>query len=386
MAIILNEINTNRHLKAGIQEEIMFNGLGMNLGNLSRLSDAKTRSISAENFTGEKGKAAIGMNGAAAGCARDLGEGWKVSPFVIIKPGETFTMADIEGPGAIQSMWCTGYSGPNYIIRIYWDDQEVPSVECPVGAFFGYGYETNVDGTTGKFPFLNSLPVMVAPNRGMNCFWEMPFRKRCRITMENRDAREHALYYQINYTLTEVPEDAAYFHAQYRQTRPVPYAEEYTIVDGIKGKGHYVGTALFVTLNGAGGWWGEGEIKFYMDGDGKYPTIAGTGTEDYFGGAYDWDVNGKYNTYSGPYMGMYCVEQPDGLYRSQQRFMMYRWHIMDPVRFDEDLKVTIQDLGWRSEGRYLSRRDDFMSVAYWYQTIPAAPFPPLPSKDELEIN
>lgn len=115
-------------------------------------------------------------------------------------------------------------------------------------------------------------------------------------------------------------------------------------------------------------------------------SICGTGTEDYFGGAYDWDVNGKYNTYSGPFMGMYSVTQPDGLYGSQQRFSLYRWHVMDPIRFESGLKVTLQDLGWHRGGRYLPRRDDFMSVAYWYQTLPAEKFPPLPSIDELEIT
>jgi hypothetical protein len=133
------------------------------------------------------------------------------------------------------------------------------------------------------------------------------------------------------------------------------------------------------------GWWGEGEIKFFMDGDKEFPTICGTGTEDYFGGAYNWDANGKYTTYSGPYMGMYQVIQPDALYGSQQRFSLYRWHIMDPIRFETDLKVTLQDLGWRSGGRYLSRQDDFASVAYWYQTLPAAAFPKFPERNALEV-
>jgi Protein of unknown function (DUF2961). len=364
----------------------MFNGLDMGLGNLSRISDAKTRSISAENFTGEKGKAAMATEGMGAGCARDLGQGWKISPSIVVAKHSTFTLADIEGPGAIQSIWLTGnVVNPDNIIRFYWDGQEFPSVEAPVSAFFAYGFANNIDGTTGKFPTLSSLPVLVAPNRGCNCFWEMPFRGHCKITLENLSDDDRVCYFQINYTLTEIPEDMAYFHAQYRQAKPVDFKAEYTILDGVKGRGQYVGTALFVNLNAAGGWWGEGEIKFYMDGDTKFPTICGTGTEDYFGGAYDWDINGKYNTYSGPFMGMYSVIQSDALYGSQQRFSMYRWHIMDPIRFENDLRVTIQDLGWHRGGRYLSRRDDFMSVAYWYQTIPAEKFPPLPTIDELEI-
>ena len=131
-------------------------------------------------------------------------------------------------------------------------------------------------------------------------------------------------------------------------------------------------------------WWGEGEIKFYIDGDAEFPTICGTGTEDYFGGAYNWDVDGQYVTYTTPFMGMHQVIRPDGLYKSQQRFGMYRWHIMDPIRFDQDLRVTIQALGWRSGGRYLALQPDMASVAYWYQRLPAAPFPSLPDADYLE--
>ena len=193
------------------------------------------------------------------------------------------------------------------------------------------------------------------------------------------------LFYQINGTKTEVPEDAAYFHAQFRRTNPVPYKQDHIIVDGIQGQGHYVGCALFVGLNGANHWWGEGEVKFFIDGDDKFPTICGTGTEDYFCGAYDWDYNGQYQTYSTPFAGMYQVIQPDGLYLSQQRFSMYRFHIMDPIRFQKDLKVTIQDLGWRNDDRYLPRQDDIASVAYWYQTLPARKFPPFPCRDALEI-
>jgi hypothetical protein len=211
----------------------------------------------------------------------------------------------------------------------------------------------------------------------------MPFRRRCRLTLENRYHEDIVCYYQINYTLTEVPDDAAYFHAQFRRTNPLPYGQPYTILDGVRGWGHYAGTVLAVGVNN-NGWWGEGEIKFYIDGDGAFPTICGTGTEDYFGGAYNWDVDGRYVPFTTPFMGMQ-VFRPDGLYRSQQRFCMYRWHVMDPVRFQQDLRVTIQALGWRSGGRYLPLQDDFSSVAIWYQTLPTAAFPALPGADYLEI-
>jgi len=359
-----------------------FNYLGMTLGNLSRLSKAKTRSISAENPSGEKGKGGMAAEGTGASCARDLGLGWKVSPSVVIEPGQTYVVADIEGPGAIQSMWVTGEFarkqglGRFYILRIHWDDQEAPSVECPVGDFFASGW--------GQFAQVNSVPVAVNPGGGYNCFWEMPFRKHCRITLENRHREPMTLYYQVNYTLTDIPDDAAYFHAQFRRVNPLPYRQPYTIVDGIKGMGHYIGTALAWGVNNCG-WWGEGEIKFYLDGDNAFPTICGTGTEDYFGGAYNWDVGGQYVAYSTPFLGMHQVLRPDGTYRSQQRFSMYRWHVMDPIRFEADMRVTIQALGWRDGRRYLALQDDIASVAYWYQTLPTAPFPELPDRDYLEI-
>ncbi len=354
-----------------------FNGLGMSLGNLSLLSKAKTRSISPENFTGDKGEGGKAISGTGAQCARELGQGWKISPSVNIDPGETFTLADITGPGAIQSMWITGPIGRDFILRMYWDGQESPSVECPLPDFFALPWSV--------YSQINSVPISVNPKGGLNSFWEMPFRKHCKITLQNNHPSEKQVcYYQINYTLTEIPENAAYFHAQFRRKNPLPYGEVYTILDGVKGQGHYVGTSMGWGINN-NLWWGEGEIKFYLDGDRAFPSICGTGTEDYFGGAWNWDVDGKYVTYSTPYLGMHQVIKPDGLYSTQHRHSMYRWHVMDPIRFEEDLRVTIQALGWRSEGRYLPGQHDISSVAYWYQTLPTVKFPDLPTRDLLEI-
>jgi len=358
-------------------KEKPFNGLYLNLGNLYRLSHAVTRSISPENFTGEKGKGGMSIDGPAKKAARDLGQGWKVSPYIHIEPGETFVLADIKGPGAIQQIWMTPTGNWRFsILRFYWDGEKEPSVEVPVGDFFACGW--------GKYAQVSSLAVCVNPGSGLNCYWVMPFRKSCKITMENLDEKRMTLYYQINYTLTEIPDDAAYFHAQFRRTNPLPYKSVYTIVDCIKGWGHYVGTYMCWQSNN-NGWWGEGEIKFYIDGDKDFPTICGTGTEDYFCGSYCFTVDGKYRAFTTPYSGMPQVIIPDGLWQSQQRFGLYRWHIMDPIRFEKDLRVTIQALGWRSGGRYLPLQDDISSVAFWYQQEPHAKFPPLPSKDELEI-
>lgn len=363
-------------------------GISNNLGNLFKLSDAKTRSISPENFGGEKGKGGMATEGTGANAARGLGQGWKISPSVKIPSKTTFTMAEINGSGAIQHIWMTpaGIKWRYAIIRIYWDDEKEPSVEAPMGDFFCMGWN--------QYAPVNSLAVTVNPGSAFNCYWVMPFRKKAKITIENLADEEFRLYYQVDYVETTVPDDAAYFHAQFRRTNPVPYKEVYTLVDGIKGKGHYVGTYIAWGVHN-NGWWGEGEIKFYIDGDKDFPTICGTGTEDYFCGSYDFDVRKKnsagvdvveYQEFNTAYVGLPQVIRGDGHYQVMQRFGMYRWHIPDPIRFEKDLKVTIQALGWRGDGRYLPLQDDIASVVFWYQTEPHGTFPKLPERDKLEVN
>ncbi len=356
--------------------ESAFDGLDLGLGNLYRVSKAQSRSISPENFTGEKGQAGRATEGTGKNAARDLGQGWKVSPSVSVKAKSTFKLAEIDGPGAIQSIWMTPTGNWRWsILRFYWDGETEPSVECPVGDFFACGW--------GKYCQLNSLPVCVNPGSAFNCYWQMPFRKKCRITLENIDDKDMVLYYQINYTLTDLPADAAYFHAQFRREDPLKAKGLYTILDRVEGRGQYVGTYLAWEVHSTG-WWGEGEIKFFLDGDKEFPTICGTGTEDYFCGSYNFDREGKYTEFCTPFTGLAQVIRPDGTYNSQQRFGLYRWHIPDPIRFEKDLKVTIQALGWASGGRYLPLQDDIASVAFWYQTEPHQAFPKLPSRDELE--
>jgi hypothetical protein len=372
-------------LSASAQEK--FNGLGVNLGNLYRLSDAKTRSISPENLNGEKGKGGMATTGTGAGPSKELGQKWKVSPSVVIKKHTIYTVAEIDGPGAIQHIWMTPTGNWRYsILRFYWDDETTPSVEVPVGDFFCMGW--------GKYSPLQSLAVVVNPGSAFNCYWPMPFRKKCRITMENIDDRDMVLYYQVDYTLTDVPKDAGYFHAQFRRVNPLPFKKDYVLVDSIKGKGQYVGTYLAYGSH-KNGWWGEGEIKFFMDGDTQFPTVNGTGTEDYFCGSYDFDSSKKnnagietseYTEFCSPYSGLPQVIRGDGHYEVAQRFGLYRWHIADPIRFEKDLKVTIQDLGWHSDGRYMPLQDDIASVVFWYQSEPHGAFPVFPSKDELEVN
>jgi hypothetical protein len=359
-----------------------FHGLVSGMNTLHRLSAAQTRSISPENFTGEKGKAGMATEGTGQNAARELGRGWKVSPSVRIKAKSTFTLAEIDGPGAIQQIWMTPAPLDKTrwnILRFYWDGEEQPSVEVPLGDFFACGW--------GKYCQINSLAVCVNPGSAFNCYWTMPFRKKAKVTMENLDDRDMTLYYQINYALAPVSDDAAYFHAQFRRVPKLPVKTVYTILDGVAGRGQYVGTYLAWEVRSPG-WWGEGEIKFFMDGDREFPTIAGTGTEDYFCGSYNFEnrETRKYQTFSTPYTGLAQVLPADLIYLPGQRFGLYRWHVTDPVRFQQDLKVTIQALGWQTGGRYLPLEDDIASVAYWYQAEPHARFPALPGKEDLQVK
>jgi hypothetical protein len=355
---------------------------GPALHNIFLLSHAKTRSISAENPTGEKGKGGMATEGAGARAARDLGQGWKVSPCITLPARTTVTLAEIQGPGTIQHIWNTVH--PDWwrrlVFRAYWDDEPTPSIETPLGDFFCNGWCRRCN--------VNSLPIAVNPAGGFNSYWPMPFRRSARITIENLwDEDCHGYYYQITYALTEVPEEAGYLHAQFRRSNPLPYKQVHTLLDGVQGQGHYVGTYLAWQVNN-NGWWGEGEMKFYLDGDGDFATIVGTGTEDYFGGAWNFEhPPGQYGVYSTPFLGMpqVIMAGEGGMYQSQQRHGMYRWHIPDPIRFENDIRVTIQALGWRSGGRYLPLQDDISSTVWWYQREPHAPFPPLPDRDGLEV-
>lgn len=338
------------------------------LGSLPLLGGARTRSVSPENPTGEKGKGGRAVPDPEkipfSGAASDLGQGWKVNPFKKVKSGETLTIMDVEGPGVIQHIWLVAdpAKGRSHIIRFYWDDEETPSIESPVTDFFAVGHN--------KFARVNSLAVIVNPQSAFNCYWPMPFRKRVKITFSNEDKDElNLLTYQITYAETEVPENAGYFHAQWRRTVTDRANPDYAIIDSIKGKGKYAGTFLAWTQL-SDGWFGEGEIKFYIDGDTEFPTICGTGTEDYLCGSYGFP-----EVYSTAYVGNVLKHAGDD---GPPKWSLYRWYIMDPIFFDEDLRVTIQALGWWPNGKYQPLADDIASVAYWYQEEPHAAFPRLP--------
>ena len=349
------------------------------LHNLTLKKNIRTFSLSAENVNGEKGKGGMATVGNAGDAARELGQGWKVNPYVVIKPHQNYNIAEIFGQGAIKHIWMVDSSADprGTILRIYFDGQKNPSVCVPLYDFF-------CNANHLEFAQINSLPITYNPRRGMNCYFEMPYFKSFRIEIENLHTEDIMVYYQIDCEEKEIEENSLYFHAQFRRVNPLPYMEAYTILDNIKGNGVYVGTYMNWGVK-SNGWWGEGEIKFYIDGDKDFPSICGTGTEDYFGGAYNFDVDGKYVEFSSPYQGLSKVSKTDSTYASQRYFNMYRFHITDPIYFREDIKVTIQALGWRSEGRYLPLRDDISSVAYWYSDNLEDTYPAFPSKNDLEI-
>lgn len=365
----------------------MYHTLGGNLGFLPFLRNGRSRSINAENPNGEKGKAAMASS--------PLGPARKGSPCLTdIRPGEKVNLANIIGPGIINHIWITvtnktsesdRYVLRDLVLRMYWEDEEKPSVECPLGDFFccGFGQECNI----------NSLPITVVPSRGLNSYFQMPFHKSARIELENQHANAiSGFFYQIDFTLyDELPKDTGYFHAQWRRQKITELKKDYVIVDNIRGKGHYVGTYIGLTTLERY-WWGEGEVKFYVDDDEEFPTQCSTGMEDYFGGSWSFakQENGKTieQTYTTPYIGYPYYSRTDETIHNdyhnddimpQRGF--YRWHIQDPVCFYENIKVTLQQIGVGYQGLF-ERQDDLCSVAYWYQTLPHNLFPDFPTKEE----
>lgn len=360
---------------------------GFGLESLCVGGSAVSRSITPENPTGETGGGGRATTGTGAEMARDLGPGWKISPSILLTSGERRDLARIEGPGVIRHLWITVLAEQlrTFVLRFYWNDSDYPSVEVPLGDFFASGLKT--------IKQIDSIPVTVNPKCALNCWWVMPFAEGCRVELENLSPDDAYVYYQLDYTLEDVSKDSLYFHASFRRSNPLPYQQTHTILDGVTGRGRYVGTYIAWGVNNSG-WWGEGEVKAYIDDDTEFPTICGTGTEDYFLGSYNFEKFDaeEYCEFTNSYSGLPVVEKPDGVYRSQMRFGMYRWHVLDPIHFTNRIRVTIQALGWRnwpSDGpgrRYLPLQDDIASTAFWYQTLPSERLQPLPCRDDLEIN
>lgn len=347
-----------------------------------------SRSISAENVYGRPGAGgmaeldspqedvlALGQVWTPAdqfptSAAARLGKKYKVRPCIQLAPGKETVLMDVDGPGCIRHIWMTvdAVYTRQLILRMYWDGEEKPSVEVPLGDFF-----CNANKYEGR---VLSVPVNVNPNNGLNCFFPMPFRRHAKITVEKiHPSADIIFFYTINYTLEEIPEDALYFHASFNRSNPLPYGEDFVIADGIEGKGQFMG--CYMTWHQkSDGWWGEGEIKMFIDDDEEYPTVCGTGTEDYFGGAW-----GFFDTFSAPFMGFPTGKEN----KVGVRHSLYRFHIPDPVYFESRFRATIQALGWHTISQhYMPLQDDISATAYWYQTEPHAPVRPVPGLYELE--
>lgn len=306
----------------------------------------------------------------------------------IIMPGETMTLMDCSGPGEISSWWQGGYTGSDCIIRITYDHQDYPSVEAPLCAFFAYPFDSVKRDHSGKFPLLNSLPVVVTAYKGLNCFWKMPFREHCLVTLENRGKEERSVYWMITGEYKNLPDDILYFHASYREARPVEEGKVYTVIDHISGRGHFAGCAAGFELNDATCWC-EGEVKMFIDGE-DAPSLNYTGTEDYFGGSFNFGIDSsalrQYSDFSSPFAGVYSISyQESKRIYAPNRFMAYRWHLPDPIRFRKSFRMTMQNFGIRDGEKY-SRRDHIVSMAYWYQLLPAERLLPLPPPEVLSGN
>lgn len=300
----------------------------------------------------------------------------------IVAPGETRVLADLKGPAVIRHIWLTfNEARPNWleaggsarpdeiVLRMYWDGDAEPAVEAPVGDFFGAGF--------GLRRELKSVPVQVETGDGYNCYWPMPFFKRGVITITNESQKNiRSFYYHIDYTEEEkLSQKTAYFCAQYKNEFPEKTGSDYLILDA-EGEGHYVGTVMSARSRSPF-WFGEGDAKFYVDGDEK-PTIQGTGTEDYF--LMAWGLNET----NFPYFG--CTYMSTDFEDLGTEYCLYRWHIADPVRFTKSLRFEIEHKGWISDDEtesgkvegHVEREDDIATVAFWYQVGQPKRFTTLP--------
>lgn len=346
----------------------------MTLRALPRELGIPTRQASAENPTGAKGMGArrdpdpTDADLVYSAPALALGRGWKVRPYVPLPAGQELVLADISGPGIITQLFLTSDAPQlrSLVLRAWWDGESSASVEAPMGDFFGIGHD--VPGVT-----YTSAVVTVAPERGCNAWWPMPFRRHAKLTLTNDGVEDvRIVAWRVTWQERDVPEGVGLFHARFRETRTGLHRPEHIVLEDVHGRGTYVGTSLALTALSPG-WWGEGEVKVYLDGDADFPSIVDNGTEDYFGGAWGFgrdllppDADGlrRERPFASAYLGCPLVSEPEDPIR---RFSLYRWHVLDPIGFEQDIRVTVQALGWGDDGRYAIRSDHYATVAYWYQ-------------------
>jgi hypothetical protein len=328
----------------------------------------ESRSISFENPTGEPGD--------GGKTASKLGTGRKGFPAKGIAPGETVVLCDIDGPGTIRHIWMTGgfkdrtVALRSMVIRAYWENQEHPSVECPLGDFMGFAH--------GKVNAYQSAVHSVGINAALNIWLPMPFNDRARITLTNEGNETITLFYQIDYTIRDKhPENFGRLHVCFVRENPTTLTEDFEILPKRTGQGRFIGTVLGIrTLEG--NWWGEGEVKIYMDGDTEFPTICGTGSEDY--------VCLSYGMQQTPYFYHGCSWNNDGF------ISMYRWHLPDPIYWKKECRITIQQIGYSREHQQKTgsalyeRQDDWSSATFWYEPVPGAPLPDFPGLESRVAN
>lgn len=331
-----------------------------------------TRQFSAENPDASHGGGArrapdpSDPDLAHSGPAVDLGRGFKVRPFLRLPAGSEAVLVDADGPGVLTYMFVTTDLADlsSLRLRCRWDGSPEPAVDVPLGAFFGMGHP-------GRPHEVSSVVAQVAPSRGCSCYWPMPFGRHALVTVENTGAEDASiLAYKVVCELGGDQVAAARFHARWSLSRTRLGSANHEMVSISGGRGAYAGTALYWKAFEPG-WWGEGEVKFYLDGDSEFPTIVDTGTEDYVGGAWGFGrddahggpLGGKERPFSGPWSGVPLVETDES---SARHISMYRWHVPDPIWFANDLRAEVQALGWGPDQRYRVREDEVASVAYWY--------------------
>jgi hypothetical protein len=309
-----------------------------------------SRSISFENPTGEPG--------AGGKAASKLGAGRKGAPSRRINPGETVQLCDIAGPGTLRHIWMTTQRTPetlrSLVLRIWWDGQEHPSIECPVGDFFGFAH--------GKVTAYQSAVHSVGQSAGMNIWLPMPFAKRAKITFTNEGTKAVPLYYQIDYTTGDRhADDVGRLHVLFRRENPTTLKKDFELLPQRTGKGRFIGSVMGIRALHAS-WWGEGEVKVYMDGDKEFPTYCGTGSEDYVG--LSWGIQPTPFLYNGCSL-------------AEKNFVsMYRWHLPDPIAWQKECRITIQQIAY--EKGLAETQDDWCSATFWYEPVPSAPLPPMP--------
>jgi hypothetical protein len=311
-----------------------------------------SRSICFENPTGAPG--------AGGKASSNLGPGRKGAPSITLKAGQDVQLCDIEGPGTIRHIWITGPRSPaslrSLVIRAWWDGQAHPSIECPIGDIMGFAH--------GKvMPYFSAVHSL-GRNAGMNLWLPMPFPKRARITLTNEGKENVPLFYQIDYTIRDsLPADVGRLHVLFRRENPTTEKKDFELLPQRTGKGRYIGALIGIRNLHAGQWWGEGEIKIYMDGDKEFPTIVGTGSEDY--------VCLSYGMQQTPYLY-------NGCNLDQNNFTsMYRWHLPDPIYWQKEARITIQQIAWQKG--LAETQDDWSTATFWYEPVPSAPLPALPN-------